>query len=73
LLEIDGVHPHRLRRTYATQFVAQLAGDPRAIVSLQKHLGWQSLETAASYVDSVNKSDLDNLGGRMIDDLMSDR
>lgn len=69
-LEIHGVYPHRLRRTYATRFLSQLQGDPQAIIKLQKHMDWESLATAASYADAVDLGELDQVGGRMVDDLL---
>ncbi len=64
--ELLGVHPHRLRRTYATHFVFSLKDDPRAILKLQKHMGWSDMTTAASYVDAVNREELDTLGETMM-------
>lgn len=69
-IEIDGVYPHRLRRTYATRFLEQLQGDPQAIIKLQKHMDWESLGTAASYADAVNTDELDVVGGRMVDEIL---
>lgn len=68
-VEIDGVHPHRLRHTYATHFVDLFSGDPRAIVKLQKHMGWSNLATAAIYVDAVSHEELDTAGQTLIADL----
>jgi integrase len=67
---IDGVYPHQLRRTYATNFLEQLKGDPRAIIKLQKHMNWESMATAASYADTVDEGELDLVGGKMLDDLL---
>lgn len=67
---IDGVYPHRMRRTYATNFLAQLHGDPQAIIKLQKHMDWESLATAARYADAVDLGELDIVGGRMVDELL---
>ena len=69
-IKIDGVYPHRLRRTYATRFLEQLKGDPQAIIKLQKHMDWESLGTAASYADAVNVDELDVVGGKMVDELL---
>jgi len=69
-LDIAGVHPHQLRRTYATNFLEQLQGDPRAIIKLQKHMNWESLATAASYADAVDAGELDQVGGKMVEDLL---
>lgn len=61
----SGVHPHRLRRTYAVYFLHELRGDPQAMVKLQHHMGWDSLTTAAGYVDAVNRDELDEIGDRL--------
>lgn len=66
-IELDNVHPHRLRRTYATHWLRQLQGDPQAIIKLQAHMGWQSLNTAMGYVDAVNAEELEDLGVALID------
>lgn len=63
---IVDVHPHRLRRTYATRFLEQLAGDPRAIIKLQKHMDWESITTAAMYADAVDAEELDQVGDRLV-------
>lgn len=63
---ITGVHPHRLRRTYALGFLRLFHGDPQALVKLQRHMGWSDMETALSYVDEVNMADLDKKGADMI-------
>lgn len=67
---IKGVYPHMLRRTYATNFLEQLHGDPRAIIKLQKHMNWESMATAASYADTVDAGELDQVGGKMLEDLL---
>lgn len=64
-IEETGVHPHRLRRTYAVYFLHELKGDPQALVKLQHHMGWDSLATAAGYVDAVNRDELDDIGDRL--------
>lgn len=69
-VKIKGLYPHQLRRTYATHFLAELHGDPQAIIKLQKHMDWESLATAASYADAVDTDELDQVGGKMLDDLM---
>ncbi len=69
-LAIEGVYPHRFRRTYATQFLEALAGDPRALIKLQNHMGWASLQTAAGYADAVDRSELSTIGEKMIVDVL---
>lgn len=65
-LQIKGVHPHRFRRTYATAFLEQLAGDPQALIKLQQHMGWANLTTAAGYADAVSREDLARVGDKMV-------
>lgn len=67
---VKGVHPHRMRRTYATHFVKRLDNDPRAMIKLMKHMGWTNINTAAQYVDNVSGSDLDKLGADMMDEVL---
>ncbi len=69
---VEGVHPHRLRRTYATFFLRQLEGDPQALVKLQKHMGWANMNTALQYVDAVDRTELDRVGAQMVDALDED-
>lgn len=64
-LEIDDVYPHRFRRTYATHYLEEHRGDPRAIIKLQKHMGWASMNTAAMYADSVDHDELAATGDKM--------
>lgn len=67
---VADVHPHRLRRTYATHFVRRLNNDAQALVKLMRHMGWTNINTAAQYVDNVNLDELDKLGGDLISDVM---
>lgn len=57
---IWGIYPHRLRRTYAVEYVRQLKGDPEALVKLQQHQQWASLNTALEYVDHARGDELDD-------------
>lgn len=66
---VTGVHPHRLRRTYATHYVQRLKNDPRALLKLQEHMGWSAMSTAAQYVDAVQREELDAIGDEMIAEL----
>jgi integrase len=70
-LKIDDLHPHRLRRTYATHYLRALDRDPQALIKLQKHLGWASMATAAGYVDATNAEELNQVGSRMVADLLA--
>ncbi len=69
-LELDDVHPHRMRRTYATRYLEALKGDPRALLKLQSHMGWASVNTAAMYADAVDRGELAEVGERMVADLV---
>lgn len=59
------MNPHRYRHTYATNFLAELQGDPNAIVKLQRFMGWESMNTAARYVDHIEQDELDAVGDRL--------
>lgn len=69
-LKIDGVHPHRLRRTYATHFLKALDRDPQALIKLTKHMGWANIQTAAGYVDATDKNELNAIGSKLTEDLL---
>jgi len=68
---IDEMNPHRYRHTFATQYLAQLAGDPNSIVKLQRYMHWESMGTAARYVDHVSREQLDKVGDDMVSDLLT--
>lgn len=53
------MNPHRYRHTFATRFLDKLSGDPNAIVKLQRYMNWESMNTAARYVDSISQDQLD--------------
>lgn len=57
---IYGVHPHRLRRTYAVEFLKGLVGDSDALMKLKQHMQWESLATAMEYVDHARGQELDD-------------
>ncbi len=61
-LDEGSVSPHRLRRTYATHYLAQVDG--RAD-KLQKHMGWASLQTAMMYVDHDQGDELEQEAAEM--------
>jgi integrase len=67
---IKEFNPHRYRHTFATNYLKQLAGDPNAIIKLQKYMAWESMSTAARYVDSVSQTQLDAVGDELISDLL---
>jgi integrase len=70
-IKIDGAHPHRLRRTYATEYLLRMAGDPQALIKLQNHMGWANADTALEYVDAVRRDELDQRGKDMVDELFN--
>ena len=67
---VSDVYPHRLRRTFATQYLQRLKGDPNALVKLQKYMQWESLSTAAQYVDAVSHDELDEIGAALAGGLL---
>lgn len=67
---IADMNPHRWRHTFATGFLAKLAGDPNALVKLQKHMAWESVATASRYVDAVSQAEMDVLGAGLVGDLL---
>lgn len=62
---IEDVYLHRFRRTYATAYLKALVGDPQAAHKLQKHMGWQNINTAMGYVDAVSQDELDKVGDQI--------
>lgn len=60
------VHPHRLRRSYATYYLEQIKNDPKALLKLQQHMGWASMATAAQYVDALSAAELDDIADQMM-------
>jgi integrase len=69
-VDIANMSPHRYRHTFATNYLNQLAGDPNAIVKLQRYMGWESMETAARYVSAVSQDELDNIGAGLVSGLL---
>lgn len=61
---VDHVYPHRLRRTYATEFLAEVGGD---LEKLRQHMGWADLSTAAGYADHDRRVELDGVAERMME------
>jgi integrase len=66
-LRIWGLYPHRLRRTYAVEYLRQLHGDPEAIIKLTQHMQWASMLTALEYVDHARGDELDGIAVRIFD------
>jgi integrase len=56
---VYGLHPHRLRRTYAVEYLRSMQGDPEALMKLTSHMQWAQMTTALEYVDYVRSEDLD--------------
>lgn len=65
--QIYGLYPHRLRRTYAVQYLRAMQGDPEAIVKLQAHMCWANVSTALEYVDHDRGAELDKIAERMFE------
>lgn len=63
--KIFGMHPHRLRRTYAVEYLKQLEGDPDALMKLKQHMQWDALATAVEYVDHARGVELDDAAERI--------
>lgn len=64
---VFGLHPHRLRRTYAVEYLRQLKGDPEAIIKLQQHMQWASVATALEYVDHARGDELDTYAEKIFE------
>lgn len=69
-LGIPDMNPHRFRHTFATHYLAQLRGDPNAIIKLQTFMGWESMNTAARYVGAVSQDELDEIGAGLVSGLL---
>lgn len=67
-LGIEGLHPHRFRRTYAVLFLQAHQGDPEAVAKLTEHMQWGSPMTAFQYIDHVRGDELDKVAERLFDD-----
>lgn len=62
-VEPDELHPHKLRRTYATLYYEACGRDP---MKLKNHMQWSSIETAMSYVDHDRRDELDLVADEML-------
>lgn len=60
-LSPSSVHPHLLRKTYATNYYI-LCQDP---VKLRDHMQWASIETAMLYVAGEDRKKLDSIADEM--------
>lgn len=61
------MHPHRLRRTYAVEFLKALGPDPRALPKLVAHMQWENVETAMEYVGYVSDEELAEIEDKLDD------
>jgi integrase len=68
---ITAMNPHRFLHTFATRYLEQLRGDPNAIIKLQKFMGWESMNTAARYVDAVSQDELDAIGASLVSGILN--
>lgn len=64
-LDPKEIHPHKLRRTVAVNFLEKIGGD---IVKLTSWMGWQNVTTAAGYVDHNRRKELDKIGDALLED-----
>ena len=62
---IWGLHPHRLRRTYAVEYLRGMKGDPEALIKLQAHMQWAEMSTALEYVNHERGDELDEAAERI--------
>jgi len=66
-IQIRGVYPHQLRRTYAVQYLQAMRGDPEALVKLTQHMQWAQMTTAMEYVDHARGDELDTVAERIFE------
>lgn len=66
-LGIDGVYPHRLRRTYSVEYLRANKGDPEAIVKLVDQMQWASINTAMEYVNHSRAAERDRVAETLFD------
>jgi len=66
-INIRGVYPHQLRRTYAVQYLQAMRGDPEALVKLTQHMQWAQMTTAMEYVDHARGDELDTVAERIFE------
>jgi integrase len=59
----DDLHPHQLRRTYASLYYEACGHDP---MKLKQHMQWASIETAMGYVDHSRRDELDDIATQMM-------
>jgi integrase len=66
-VQIYGMYPHQLRRTYAVQYLRAMQGDPEAVPKLTAHMQWADMTTALEYVDHDRGAELDKIAERMFE------
>jgi site-specific recombinase XerC len=64
---VTKVYPHRLRRTYAIQYLRQHTGDPEALMKLKQHMQWADESTALQYVNHLRGRELDEAAERIFE------
>ena len=65
-LDPSVLHPHKLRRTYATFYLEAVGNN---LEKLRAHMGWANVATAAKYVDHTQQKELDAVADTLIRDL----
>jgi len=63
-LNVDDLHPHLLRHTYATLYYEKCR-DPKKLLD---HMGWSDIKIAMNYVGSSSKEDLDGIADSLFED-----
>jgi len=64
---VSKVYPHRLRRTYAVEYLRQHPGDPEALLKLTQHMQWADESTALQYVNHARGRELDAAAERIFE------
>lgn len=65
-IERSDLFPHRFRHTYVHHFLAELHGDPEALVKVQQQMGWARMETAGSYMRRARQAELDAVESKLL-------
>lgn len=65
--DIPKVYPHRLRRTYAVEYLKHQKNDPEALLKLTQHMQWADESTALQYVNHIRGRELDEAAERMFE------
>lgn len=59
----EDLYPHKLRRTYATEFLNAVGGD---LVKLKEQMSWSDVSTASGYADHSKKKELEDIGDTLL-------